>query len=491
MVDVILSSRLELLMFFAGAFGYLTMLCSKWVVYKKNEQLNAEHVPDLSEAPTNNLHGTSSGEDDLDVHASLEVSCNNGDHAAVLRCWDVIKRLAKGPTIPLSQIVASMRFYEKDTKFIANELRIFFEKHPNQCDASTLNSIFDRLGEETGSELMELILDMLPFTDLKRDERAYEIMLKMRVATRDYSEIQDLVTHMHTNKVELTARAMFFVMKGALQAHDFDTAFDYFKKLKLAWKARSTSEPLVPHSIMMLLVELAWENQEQFGQLVRELSGMPLPEKTIDTMLVKCVESHDADRARSVESIARAERATLPDSTYSLLIKAAMTSTPLEAHGLVKEVLAREGSGFSPDLVSSVLDFCAATSDTAIVDQLVERVKPRPVNILGAFIWFYIYAEEFEKACDVYELDMQPACTCADGSVTLDASLQESIVDAAVLCGRTHLAERLVAGSRSATTGHLGIIWRGTSHIKQLIDSAIVVLAACNAVVSYWVVLVF
>jgi len=285
---------------------------------------------------------------------------------------------------------------------------------------------------------------------------------------------------MHANNIAFTARAVFFIMKGALHAHDLDMELKYFNKLKVTWMAHSTSEPIVPHSIMMLLVELAWEVR-QLGRLVLELRGAPVPEKIVDAMLAKCVQSSGSSMARSVEALARADRATLPDSTYSLLIKVAMTSTPLRARGIVEEVLARKGSGFSPDLAVSVLDFCTATSDTTTADQLFGRMKPRPVNIITAFIWFYIYVEDFEKACDVYELDMLPACSCADGSIALDANLQESLVDAAVLCGRTHLAESLIAEPRLALA----------SQVRQLIDTVIVVIARWNAVVSYWVVLVF
>merc|ERR1719262_1968522 len=111
-----------------------------------------------------------------------------------------------------------------------------------------------------------------------------------------------------------------------------------------------------------------------------------------------------------------------------------------------------------------MIEFCNHASERAIVDQLFERMKPKPVSVLGAFIWFYIGMEQFEKACDVYELDLQPMCSNADGSTSLDTSLQESIVDAAVVCGRTHLAERLIAQTSSAK-GHLAIACREVKHL--------------------------
>merc|ERR1719199_512505 len=79
-------------------------------------------------------------------------------------------------------------------------------------------------------------------------------------------------------------------MKGALQAHDFDQCFKYLKELKAAWASRCTTEPLMPSSIMGMLVDLAWKEQ-QLSNLVVELRGASLPEKTIDCMLAKCVVS--------------------------------------------------------------------------------------------------------------------------------------------------------------------------------------------------------
>merc|ERR1719498_1859172 len=108
-----------------------------------------------------------------------------------------------------------------------------------------------------------------------------------------------------------------------------------------------------------MLVDLAWERQK-LGPVVLELKGTLLPEKTIDSMLLKCMDSQDAGLLRSVESLARAQRSILPDSTYSLLIEATLFK-PLYSRGLVEEVLAREGTVFSADLASAVMKFCSTS----------------------------------------------------------------------------------------------------------------------------------
>jgi hypothetical protein len=380
-----------------------------------------------------------------------------------------------------------MRICKKSEQSMAIELRTFFLKHADQCDMSVVNNIINHLGEELDTSLMKFVLDMLPSISLQPDQQIYEAILKMYVATRDYSAMQDTVAKMHANAIPLSARAVFFIMKGALQAQDFVETMNCFKDLKVSWKVRPTSEPLVPPGIMMLLVELAWR-KEELGQLVQELHGLPLLGKTIDAMLAKCVESQDPEMARSVETLARAQRDTLEDSTYSLLIKA-MHRKPMRVRGIIDEVMGREGSTFSPDLALALLDSCKGASDVNIINELYDKMKPKQISVLSAFIWFYIASEEFDKACDVFEHDMEPVYSNFEGTQVLDPSLQESIVDAAVVCGRSHMAER-VATYRADTVGPFVLFQRGSARTKQLVDHIIGSVERWHAMISYWVVLV-
>jgi len=235
---------------------------------------------------------------------------------------------------------------------------------------------------------------------------------------------------------------------------------------------------------MLLLVELACK-KKQLAQLLCVLQGLPIPEKIHDAMLEECVESHDVDMARSIECLARAQRETLPDSTYSLLIKA-MARRPARASAIVEEVLKREGSAFSPVLAVAIVEFCTGTSNMAIADRLLQKMKPQQVNVITAFIWFFIGVESYEKACDVYENYMDPVCSRAGGIHSMDANLQQSIVDAAVMCGRTPLAERLIAAPKSESMVCLSLI----ACAGDAIWSCISLVERWNAVISYWVVLV-
>jgi len=115
-------------------------------------------------------------------------------------------------------------------------------------------------------------------------------------------------------------------------------------------------------------------------------------------------------------------------------------------------------------------------------------MKPKPINVLSAFAWFYIGAEKFERVCDIYELDISPMCTDGDVCASLETSLHQCLVDAAVVCGRTQLAERLINQQQAATNG---LALPGMRSLEKALEVVKLTLLRWNAIVSYWVVLIF
>lgn len=447
---IILSNRLELFMFFSAVLGYLILYSARFRMGHMRQKRYVEEVPAQADA--------ASQEDE--ALASILDHCNP---LGVL----------------VDRILRSIPCQKKGSLNITRELCVFSDENSNVCDMSSVNYILEQLGEHIDSELTQQILEMLPSIGLNPDQRTYEILLKAHVAANNFSEISSLEADMRAREMPVSARGLFFLMKAAVQAHDFHKSLRYFKELKVVWTSQCTSEPLVSQSIMTMLVDLASE-KHSLDAFVAELKEMPLPEKTIDSLLTKCIESSNSGLAITTESLARAQRTTLPDSTCSLLIRASI-HIPLRARKLVEEALARKGSVFAPDLATSVIDFCSCTSDVAVADQLFERMKPKPLHVLCAFLWFYISVEQFEKVCDIYELDVQPMVSV---SVSLEACLQQSIIDAAVVCGRNSLAERLVSSSMS-TSGGFGL------QATQFVTTTSAVLARCHATIAHWAVLVF
>jgi len=270
----------------------------------------------------------------------------------------------------------------------------------------------------------------------------------------------------------------FSSMRVALRMSNFEEALECLKEVKAAWHDRGSAERLVPLSIMSMLIELAWE-KDKFNELVCEMHGLQQVDKSIDAMLAKCIGSDKPDTVRHLERLARKQREILPDSTYALLIQALH---PRDAHipEIVDEIMARDSSSFSPDLASALLKHSSLSSDVGIVDRLLKKMKPKQIPVLGDFMWFYIGMEQFEKACDVYEIHMKPVLQHTNGVSAMTATMQESIIDVAVLCGRTELAQQVMNNSTSQR-----------DPFKHCVEAVMAEFARFNAIITQWVVLVF
>merc|ERR1719201_2761798 len=171
--------------------------------------------------------------------------------------------------VPLSAKVETLRRRKANSQFIASELFAFLKKHPGACVMSNINQLMEHLGKIPDSELMTLILDMLPSLGLKQDHHTCEIRFKAYVGERNFAAVQTLISHMRAEDIPITPRATFLIMKAALFAQNLDESLKYFQKLKDCWKVQQASEELVPQSIMLMFVELAWKEQ-RLGKLVSE-----------------------------------------------------------------------------------------------------------------------------------------------------------------------------------------------------------------------------
>merc|ERR1719221_2558491 len=106
---------------------------------------------------------------------SLETAHESGDHRAVMKYWIAAKQCDKAPSCPLSHIVESMQCCKKDTIFITNELRCYFQNHPKECNMSSMNDLLESLSRRLDSELTDRLEQVLPSLGLKKDGRTYEI----------------------------------------------------------------------------------------------------------------------------------------------------------------------------------------------------------------------------------------------------------------------------------------------------------------------------
>jgi pentatricopeptide repeat protein len=462
------STRIELLLFAAAIAAYFALFGN---VLPRNPKLPPKKAKASKEEdnPTE-VHARSShvaldAEEFDKAEKSLQAAFEAGDHRYVISCWNTLKRFDKMPSVSLPHVVESMQRFKKDTPFIIRELKTFLKKYPRERDMGCINDLLDSLSKRLDSDLMEKIVEILPSADMKKDQRTYEIFLNMYFTTRNFQEVKMLVQEMRTQKVPFTTRSTIVVIKTALKMNNFDEALQHFKDLKGIWTAHSLSATpsTAPRHIVSQLVELACK-EHQLAEFLPELRGVPVNEEVVNVMLTECVKQKDLDLTTTVEALAREQNIAFTDATYGLLIKG-LIADPARVQVVFDEVVAKDVE-VSPDFAASVLSFCAQTSNVQMAEKLYSHMKPKQLPVLSAFIRFYAENEQYDKACDVYEQDLLHLHTSVDTSsetqgqrsLLLDARMERSLMNAALRCGRAHLAKNLLDSSPSDVAKHITMI---------------------------------
>jgi len=464
---VIVSARSELLLFVAAMAAYFALFMQRAPQSRKLQAKKFKVVEEdykEEDYPTDAYTKSSPIADPKEcarMEESLREAFESGDYRSVLRCWNAVKKFEKAPSVSLPQVVESMQRFKKDTPFILRELKGFLAKFPREYDMCCIDDLLESLAKRLDSDLMEKVVEMLPTINMKMDERSYEILLNMYFTTRSFQDVKTLASQMKAEKIPFTSRASMAVIKTALKSNNFDEAVQHFRYLKNSWKANGlpSSTSMAPSHVVSQLVELACK-EHKLNDFFPELQGITISEEVINTMLLECVRQKDFIMTGSVEKLAREQGTQFTDATYALLIKG-MATDPVRVQALFDEVV-EKGIELTPDFAGSVLAFCAQSSNVQMADKLYAHMKPRQLPVLSAFIRFFTDAEYYEKACDVYEHDLlrlhAPTEDSGHRSLHLDARMERAVMNAALKCGRPHLANSLLSSSPSDIAKHITMI---------------------------------
>mmetsp|Transcript_96432 Transcript_96432/g.176589 ORF Transcript_96432/g.176589 Transcript_96432/m.176589 type:complete len:1096 (+) Transcript_96432:146-3433(+) len=452
----LVSTRVELLLFAAAMVAYFALFSNAVPRNPKLASKKARMREDDDEYEANGVNSKFDSDDIEHMEKSFQASFDHGNHREVLRVWHAMKKFDKMPDVSLPQVVESMQRFKKDNSFIIKELRAFFKKYPTERDMTCMNDLLDSLAKRLDSDLMDKIVEMLPSLDLKADQRTYEIFLGMHFTTRSFQEVKALVADMKANKIPFTTRATIVVIKTALKMNNFEEAVANFRELKSVWTAHSvlSTPSMAPRHIVAQLVELACK-EHQLAEFLPELRNVPITEEVVSVMLTECIRQKDLSLTQKVQDLASEQKITFSDSMYALLIKGSGNDTA-RVQALFDEVVAKKVE-VTADFALAVINFCAQTSSIQMADRLYEHMKPKQLSVLSSFIRFYADHEEFEKACDVYEKDLLQIQGSENShrSLPLDARMERSLMNAALRCGRAHLAKKLLDSAPSDVAKHI------------------------------------
>jgi len=455
--QLIASVYVELLVFLAGMVAYFTLFGT---TLPKSAKQQKSKIEDGVQRISCDQQNESPNHDELG--RIFQTASDTGDHRAVLRCWGAMKKCTDAPTISLAQVVESMRRFKKDVPFILRELRGYFKKYPSECEMSTVNDLLESLAKRLDSELMEKIVELLPHLNLSSDQRTYEIFLGMHFSTRNFQDVKALVSEMKLRKIPFTTRSISVIIKTELKAGNLDQALPHFRELKTIWSGSGVSKSTpstAPQHIVSQLIELVCR-EHRLAEFLPELEGVPITDDTVNTMLSECVRQRDCTLTEMVEKIAR-ERSTLSDLTYTLLIKG-FGGDGSKVRSLLDEISSRNQE-CSADLALAILAFCGQARDISLVDRLYQRASfSKQPQVLSALIKLYAENDAHEKACDVYETEIcrlkESEGVVPHRSMLLDTHVERSLMNAALRCGRSSLAKRLLDSPSGHIAKHITMI---------------------------------
>jgi len=457
---IVVSARTELLLFVAAMVAYFALFMQRpptsSKLAKKTKALEESYEEEDYPTDAYNKSNSPNPEEYTQVAKAMEDAFENSDYRAVLRCWNTMKTSETMPSLSLPQVVESMQRFKKDTPFILRELKAFLKKFSSECDMSCVNDLLESLAKRLDSDLMEKIVAMFPTIGLKMDERSYEVFLNMYFTTRSFQEVNSLVSQMKAKQMPFTTLASMVVIKTALKTNNFEEAVTHFRHLKNTWTASSPSS--APSRVVPQLVELACK-EHNLRELLPELKGVTISEDALKTMLLECVWQRDSLLTSSVEKLAREQAVHFTDATYGLLMKG-MSADQSRVQALFDEVL-EKGVEVTTDFATLVLALCTQSANVQMAEKLYAYMKPKQLSVLSSYIRFYADLEQFDKACDVYEHDLlrlHAVSTQGRQSLRLDARMERSLMNAALKCGRAHLAKDMLSSSPSDIAKHITMI---------------------------------
>jgi hypothetical protein len=289
------------------------LLCASGIS-KMRAELDTNHRasgnPDTSAKIGTEGQNTHYAQIDKALHIAFEAE----DYWQVLKCWNALKKFdqcprhIERPCVNVLQLVKAMQCCNKDARFIVAELKQYFKAYPKNRNTCHVNDLLEPLARRLDdSQLVDLIVCMLPSIKLAKDSRTYEILLTMHVAKHNLPRAEDIIAEMRANEVAFTPCATVAVMTMALQLSNFDLVLKAFKKLKVSWDVRSTWAispfALQRHKARILtdIVELACQ-KGKLGKLLPMLEGMTLPEEAR-----KVVDSHSKALLLSATQKAKSE----------------------------------------------------------------------------------------------------------------------------------------------------------------------------------------
>ncbi|CAE7432375.1 unnamed protein product [Symbiodinium natans] len=444
----LVSARLELTLFLAA-------LLAHFLLFGNSTPQKTKHKSGKEAYPVAAQHFTSA----KDVEAALAEAVRNNQCKQVLAAWAAMKKFNDySISVPLASVVEAMQKCKKDGEYILRETCNYLNRKGSN-NSGVVNDLLESLAKRHDSDFVERLLVALPSTGFVLDSRSYEILTNMHFTMRNFELVDLVVAQAKAAQVPLTTRTSIVLIKTALKTQNFKDALDTFRELKSLWTGPAAAGPsTAPRQIVGHLVDMACKEQK-LKLFLPELATVPLSEDAIQAMVAEAVREKDEELLQQVESLAREKGIAFSESTYGLLMKG-YRDCDEKVEKLFKEALEKKPDA-GPELCLALLACCQQTRNFALADQAYQHFsKNMPQAVLNAFVRFHFEVENYEKVCDMYEKDAAPLRekAAAEGRAILDSRMERCVMNAALKCGRSKLAQSLLSENPSDVAKHITMI---------------------------------
>mmetsp|Transcript_29583 Transcript_29583/g.70964 ORF Transcript_29583/g.70964 Transcript_29583/m.70964 type:complete len:1064 (+) Transcript_29583:223-3414(+) len=401
----------------------------------------------------------------------LQAAYLAGDHRTVMRYWNALKKSSQPPpSVNLGGVVESMQRFWKDSSFILKELRSFLKIFPQFAEIQVMNDLFQQVAKRLDLDLLDRLWQLFPQIDVVPDPRMYEVYLHAHFAVRGFPKVEALMAEMDEKGVTYTTRARLTVIKACLKFGSFDRAIEHFRALRPMWEPTAPATPSpAPRHILSQIVELACK-ERQLPRILKELDGLVVPTEVIAVMLNECLRAKDVVVCGEVEALARSQARVLDPTILGQLLKC-YASDPQHSMRIYEEICER--GAWEVDVMLAVIQACEVWKDCKHARRMREEAKPNQPQVLAALARLYCEREQYEDVCDVFENDMLPLAAKgaspeeAKRGLMIDGRLERALLNAALKCNRSDLAQGILQHSAADIAKHVTMI-RSCSASKNL-----------------------
>jgi len=404
---------------------------------------------------------------------------DQGDYRNVLRVWASLKKHDMVPFTHFACVLESMQRLKRDSASTLAEATAFLRRRSGKVDIQHVNDLLDPLAKSLDSELVMGLIGQLPILKLSMDERSYDILLTMHFATRNFSAVESLAGDMASKGLTPSTRASLVLLKTALRTGNLQEAIAQYRAVASTPSGRGTA----PQHLSAQLVELGCRERNAGAVLTElEASDAQLTTDALNSLLAEAARSDGPDLSLRVTALAGRCTASLNGRSYQLLIKAA--GQDKERIAKLLDELSVSKVEWGSDVAAAVLAACGSDHDMMLADKLSGMISANQsgqIPVLGALIRFYAEAGTPDKACAVYDKNLQSLNAARGGQrrSLLDSRTERSLAASALECGRSDLTQGLFDAGPVDTAKHIAMI--RTCAAKGNLDGAFSVFAGVES----------